>query len=189
MRTFEEFKNDEEFWDAIFYSTRGARRYDKVGTEETTCNYSICAECGGRYCKRCGCHLSPDDFKDLSFDEMLKEFKKGYLTIEVIDGDPFFHHGFPRIVRMRNVDSPVVEERLYARPQSPCVMLGENGCKLEYHNRPAGGRLLVPNKRNNKLHCKSRYNIEECMHEWLYHQKLLAKLADCLRFEEIPTPN
>ena len=82
MRTFEELKNDEEFWDAIFYSTRGARHYDKVGTEETTCNYSICAECGGRCCKRCGCHLSPDDFKDLSFS-IIPEIAQNEFAVEL----------------------------------------------------------------------------------------------------------
>ena len=186
MRTFEELSKDERFWDELFYSTSNARHYEKNDTEKEMCNYELCRECGGKCCNRCGCHFSPDDFEDLSFEGLLTEIKKGYITLELVDGDAFLIHSIAWIVRMRNVDGPVIEGRVFGRKQAPCVMLGENGCRMNYENRPAGGRVLLPRAFSGRLLCQSKYGIERGMREWLYHQKVLHQLVDYIKDTDYP---
>ena len=52
-------------------------------------NLEICSKCKGFCCKRMGCHFSPDDFKDLTFDGLKKEIDKGYISIDWWEGNPF----------------------------------------------------------------------------------------------------
>ena len=45
-------------------------------------NKELCSACGGICCKNMGCHYSPDDFSDLSFEGLKKEIDKGYISID-----------------------------------------------------------------------------------------------------------
>ena len=42
----------------------------------------ICKKCKGSCCKTMGCHYSPEDFKDLSFDGLKTEIDKGFISID-----------------------------------------------------------------------------------------------------------
>ena len=186
MRTLEELKNDESFWDEILYSKQGSRHYDKLDDESKNCNYKLCKKCGGKCCQRCGCNFSPDDFSDLSFDGLLKEIQKGYITLELVDGDQFYIDGIIWLVRMRNVGSPIIEKRLYHRDQSGCIALKENGCPFDYAHRPAGGRLLIPGKKGFEKDCHSPYGTEEALREWKAHQKVLSQIAESVGYANYP---
>lgn len=186
MRTFEEIRNDESFWDEIFYSSRGSRHYDKPDNEDKNCNYELCGECGGRCCKRCGCSFSPDDFEDLSFDGLLKEIEKGYITLELIDGDPFCIEGMIWLVRMRNLNGPIVESHVYGRERNGCIVLKKNGCPFDYQHRPAGGRLLIPGAKGFEKDCHGPYGTEEALREWKAHQKVLVKLTKFIGDKDYP---
>ena len=149
-------------------------------TDEKNVNPKICSECGGECCKRCGCHFSPDDFEEISFEFLKKELEKGYISIDYVDGEFLYQFYGIYILRMRNQDAPIVDT-WYKR--SPCILLTENGCKLDYEHRPTGGKLLIPSNMfypvSGKLEriCRTTYGIEECCYEWRPYQKILHELV------------
>ena len=49
-------------------------------------NEEVCKKCRGVCCKQCGCHFSPDDFKEISYEYLKKELEKGYISIDYIYG-------------------------------------------------------------------------------------------------------
>lgn len=143
-------------------------------------NPKICSQCGGACCKRCGCHYSPDDFEEISFEYLKTKIEKGYISIEYIDAEMILQATGVYILRIRNQDAPIVDNTLR---RTPCILLTESGCKLDYDNRPAGGKLLVPHP-NGK--CQQNYHIEDCCHEWRPHQKVLHALAQYFADLDIP---
>ena len=58
----------EEFIN-ILYPKLPYRSIKKDYDYSKNVNSKICSECGGECCKRCGCHFSPDDFKEISFEK------------------------------------------------------------------------------------------------------------------------
>lgn len=143
-----------------------------------TINPEICSECGGQCCKRCGCHFSPNDFKEISFEFLRKEIEKGYISLDYVDGELFYENSNIFILRIRNQDTPIVD---IDSKRTPCILLTENGCKLDYEHRPTGGKLLIPSDKllgkNNHRTCQQLYSIEACCAEWKPYQKLLHSLA------------
>lgn len=157
-------------------------------TVEETTNPELCAKCGGVCCKSCGCHFSPDDFVDISFEGLKKELEKGYISIDLIDGEMINRDGFFYILRIRNRDAKIVD-LTYVR--SPCVLHTENGCKLSYDKRPMGGKLLIPVVYSNLLgqrvtDCHSAYTIEDCCMEWKPYQKVLSELVHYFKDKDYP---
>lgn len=68
-----------------------------------------CAKCGGSCCKNMGCHFSPDDFDEISFDALKSEIDKGFISIdwwEESDGGESYY------LRIRNVNAPIVDPRV-----------------------------------------------------------------------------
>lgn len=93
------------------------------------------------------------------------------------------------ILRARNQNAPIVD---FGYKRSPCILLTEQGCKLDYEHRPTGGKLLIP---SNEFHsvfgvaerrCISTYDIAKCCYEWKSHQKLLHDLSEYFKDKEIP---
>ena len=41
----------------------------------------ICAKCKGGCCRFYGCHFSPTDFKEISFESLKTEIEKGRISI------------------------------------------------------------------------------------------------------------
>ena len=70
-----------------FFQPLDNRKIEKNYDISKNVNSTICAECGGTCCKSCGCHFSPSDFEDLSFDGLKKELQKGYISIDYVDGE------------------------------------------------------------------------------------------------------
>lgn len=173
------------FGDLIESTYSDSRKIDySTYNEQNSTNYDICKSCGGICCKQCGCHFSPRDFKELSFDYLKSEILKGYISIDVVYGDAYLLEGFPYILRVRNVGAPIVEASIRYRKSSQCILLGNSGCKLDYAHRPTGGKLLIPSDKiehNNyffadERHCTSLYDIRECCLEWMQYSKLLSDL-------------
>lgn len=171
--------------DDLLFNTTGARHYEKHFDENKDCDYEKCKECGGKCCKRCGCFFSPDDFEDLSFDGIKKEMDKGHITVEVVDGDQFYIEGFIYTLRARNVEDSIFIG-LSDKKRSPCILLTEKGCKLDYEHRPTGGKLLIPGKTGNDVDCISKYDVPTALREWRAHQKLLHELASYYKRRDIP---
>lgn len=143
-----------------------------------------CARCGGICCKKCGCHFSPEDFKDLSYEGLKKEIEKGYISIDYVDGEIICSSYGAYILRIRNQGAPIVDTD-YSR-RAPCILLGKRGCKLTYEQRPAGAKLLIPNVVNNVLDCYAMYSIDDCCYEWKPYQKVLSALRQ--HFENVDIP-
>lgn len=151
-------------------------------------NSSVCAECGGACCKCCGCHFSPDDFEDTSFEGLKKEIEKGYISIDYVDGEMIYSSNSVYILRIRNQNAPIVDTGFKRR--TPCILLTETGCKLDYEHRPTGGKLLIPSTVSSFCHelatCHSKYDIEDCCYEWLPHKKVLYQLVEYFKCQDIP---
>lgn len=170
----------EKKLDEILFSTPSHRSIKKDYDIPELINAKICAECGGRCCKSCGCHFSPDDFPEISFEYLKKELEKGYISIDLVDGEIIYENTFIYILRIRNYNAPIVDTKSYFR--TPCVLLTKNGCKLDYEHRPTGGKLLIPKETistsyGEERHCISKYDIEDCCYEWKPYQKVLHELA------------
>lgn len=183
--------NKEEFhrwFEELMYPTLPYRSIDKDYSASKNVNNQICAECGGECCKRCGCHFSPDDFQEISFDFLKKELEKGYISIDFVDGEMIYQNFGIYILRARNKDAPIVD---LGYKRSPCILLTEKGCKLDYEHRPTGGRLLIPSNKCHSLfgvaerRCNSTYSIDKCCYEWKSHQKLLHNLVEYFKDKEI----
>ena len=136
--------NKEEFhqwFEDFMYPTLPYRSIKKDYNISKNVNIEICSQCGGQCCKQCGCHFSPDDFEEISFEFLKKEIEKGYISIDYVDGEMIYQSIGVYILRARNKDAPVVDTGLR---RSACILLTEEGCKLDYEHRPTGGKLLIP---------------------------------------------
>lgn len=148
---------------------------------------SVCDECGGACCKAGGCCFSPDDFKDTSFEGLKKVIKKGYISIDYVDRDKIQSNIGVYILRIRNQGAPIVDIGGYKR-STQCILLTEEGCKLDYEHRPTQWKLLIPNTISSFCHemaCDdSQYTIEDCCYEWMPHKKVLHQLIQYFKEKE-----
>lgn len=156
------------------------RSVKKDYTISKNVNPELCAKCGGKCCKRCGCHFSPDDFKEISFEALKKEIEKGYISIDYVDGEIILSNFGVYILRIRNQGAPIVD---IGYERTPCILLTDKGCKLDYEHRPSGGRLLIP---ETEMECYTSYGITKCCFEWKPHQKILNHLLEYFADKDIP---
>ena len=171
----------------FFCPALNSRSLEKNYDISENTNYLICAECGGACCKSCGCHFSPDDFEDLSFYGLKKEIEKGYISIDCVNGKMICQNKDFLILRIRNQGSTIVDTGF--RTKKPCILLTNQGCKLDYEHRPTGGKLLVPNATSSFTHqmaCHSKYNLVNCCYEWEPHQKVLKRLVKYFTKKDFP---
>lgn len=156
-------------------------------------NPESCAKCKGICCISSGCLISPDDFnlkdcftneildKDKAYQILEKEIRKGYISIEEIDGDQVcVTNGIIYILHVRDYDAPIGIS-LRKEKHSHCILLTDNGCPFTYEERPTGGKMLVPNYPE----CESDYNLRDCCKEWLPFQYVLRELYQKYRYRKI----
>lgn len=180
----------EEFYkwvDNILYPELEYRSIEKDYDIAKNVNESLCTKCGGTCCKNCGCHFSPDDFEEISFEFLKKELEKGYIAIDYVDGEMIYSDRGAYFLRIRNQEEPIAQ--LEDRRRRPCILLTEKGCKLDYQNRPTGGKLLIPKESTNQkglMVCESKYRIKDCCYEWMPHQKVLKQLIQYFKNKDIP---
>lgn len=48
----------------------------------------LCKKCGGGCCKRMGCHFSPDDFAEITYESLKSKIDEGNISIDWWEGDP-----------------------------------------------------------------------------------------------------
>lgn len=130
----------------------------------------ICGDC----CKHLGCEYSPDDFNDLSFDGLQEEIDKGFISIDWWEGHPenISWRGKTYFLRARNKRAPIVDPSWGGE----CKLLGKDGCKLSFEERPKGGRMLKP-KSCDEEECVSFYGKKASAIDWLKHQDTLKRLV------------
>lgn len=142
-------------------------------------NKELCAKCKGMCCKKMGCHYSPDDFDDLSFEGLKKEIDKGFISIDWWEGNPFNEEDFTTVkrgyfLRIRNKNKGVIDPAYFGT----CSLLTKDGCSLSYDKRPKGGRELIPGVKNGYLHCDLRYTKNDCARDWYKYSDVLDKLYE-----------
>lgn len=171
----------------FLYPNFSTRRIAKDYSNPINVNAQLCSECKGECCKRCGCHFSPDDFAEISFEFLKSELEKGYISIDYFSKETTYMNTGAYILRIRNQDSPIVDLEQKVRP---CMLLTEKGCKLDYAHRPSGGKLLIPKVElignRKKRICYSTYSVTSCCHEWMPYQKLLHRLAKYFKDKDFP---
>lgn len=168
--------------------------YPGPETEKDNCNHTLCAECGGECCKKVGCTFSPQDFIRLSPEHkltpegILNEVKKGYITLELYDGDQHYVEGLIWAPRMRNKGGPIIEDLIIGRRlEGECIALGENGCAFSYEDRPTEGKLLIPRKTDGEINCESRYGLRRALREWKQYQEIILKVVESVRGKDYPS--
>lgn len=143
-------------------------------------NKAICAECKGECCKRCGCHYSPEDFKEITFDALVAEIDKGHISIDWWDGSPFVedYSGRPKnginqayFLRIKNVGANIIDPSW----GGVCSLLTDKGCPLSYENRPKGARKLIPYKGKP---CHAEYTKNDAAREWFKYDDILKQLVE-----------
>ena len=128
-----------------------------------------CAKCKGNCCKHMGCHFSPSDFEEVTYDALAAEIEKGYISIDWWEGDRNLY-----FLRMRNKKAPIVDPSWGGE----CKLLTDKGCPLPFEKRPLGARSLEPSEDGR---CISHYGKYDCAKEWLKYDRILQKLVE--RFE------
>lgn len=184
------YLSDNELFNQLFnimLNRHKSRSIKKNYDISSVTNAEICSQCGGKCCKKCGCHFSPDDFQEISFDFLKQEIEKGYISIDYVDREIILEDFGMFILRIRNQKSPIVDVENYTR--NPCILLTEKGCKLDYEHRPTGGKLLIPDnnlKNFESPQCHSYYDIDDCCHEWKPYQEILYQLVKYFKNKDIP---
>ena len=147
-------------------------------------NAELCQQCGGKCCQLMGCHFSPDDFKDLSYEGLKKEIDTGYISIDWWEGDinknrnEYSHIIF---LRMRNKGASIVDASWGG---SQCFLWTEEaGCPLPFSARPKGARLVRPGTDE----CPTDYSKEQCVWDWRPYQEVLIKLKNDYYVAKIET--
>ena len=83
-------------------------------------DFSVCSSCGGYCCKRCGCHYSPDDFSEISYEYLRKEIEKGYISIDYVDREALLAKRGVYFLRVRNVEAPILDVGF--RKSATCIL-------------------------------------------------------------------
>lgn len=128
----------------------------------------ICKECKGKCCRFYGCHYSPKDFEDISFESIKKEIEKGKISIDWWEAEPREY-----FLRCRHVGEPVV----CGSWGGVCVNLTDAGCSLPWEKRPLGGKALKPGV-TLKDACITSYGKEDCKNDWKKYDSVLRELAE-----------
>ena len=141
---------------------------------------SLCAECGGQCCKKCGCDLFISDIEKPEYDYINKLLDSGRVSIvsriyvlPLKNGsyaiNPFLH------LRARNIDREAID--LFSLKKT-CASLEEGGCFWDLDHRPSGATHVKPFKNAaGEFTCKSTLDHKAEIKKWEKYQKLLAKIV------------
>lgn len=156
-----------------------------VADEPDKVNYDMCKWCSKKSitcCEHLPCYLSPDDVKDKTFQGICALIDTGTVSLDWWEDASGFpskatfmgmfgfgdsYKGF--FLRMRGKGRPIVHPAVGI---VECVMLGEDGCVLDFCHRPQGGRTLIPRKTQEDT-CQEGYSKKACADDWTpYHDVL-----------------
>lgn len=142
---------------------------------------TICKKCKGACCKTMGCHYSPNDFKEISFQYLKSKIDEGNISIDWWEGSPFDDNdrtiSKAYYLRARHTNANVVD----AAWGGTCKLLTPKGCSLTYKDRPKGGRLLIPCENRN---CIPEYTKQQAAIDWYKYNDILTKLVNHYRNTE-----
>lgn len=136
-------------------------------------NRIACKKCGGQCCKNMGCHISPNDLKEITVESIIALMDEtNCISLDWYEGHPIDrdNHDPCYFLRIKNVNASMIDPSWGAR----CGLLDDNGCPLLFQYRPKGGRALQPNNGE----CTEGYTKIQCAIDWLPYQKVLSSVYD-----------
>ena len=142
-------------------------------------NTALCAECGGRCCKRMGCEASVSDVfgKRKPSIEKLKDFlATGGFAIDSWEGDPTA--GGRELTFFVRAAHKGVTHLYDPSWGGECVFITPTGCALSWAKRPYGGKALVPDR----PHCHTTYSKRDCAIDWYPYQWMFDSILDDMEF-------
>lgn len=149
-----------------------------------------CARCGGGCCQGAPGASDPSDLldEDGDLDELtiFEMLSSGDWVLGFWDGDPRGGRGvsivyFPHPAHKKKTDELI--ERRFSWNLGGCTFLTDNGCKLEFEERPYGCRTLIPiwDEKKNDFACKhmngDQLDNRRAALNWLPHQEKLMEIA------------
>ena len=138
-------------------------------------NKNICAECGGRCCKKSGCDYFITDFESMSTAYLEEFLKQGYasivalLNVDELNGRYIIEPVLT--IRARNKNRDIID---LVSMKTECMSLTETGCKFDITKRPSGGSTFMP-KENGK--CEETVSKLEEVKKFLPYQRTLQRLV------------
>lgn len=143
-------------------------KYIKPNTDEENnyCDYQLCGKCGGNCCKSMGCHISPDDLSEVTYESIRDLIESGCVSIDQWEADKPIYY-----LRMRNSNGKEYDLSW----GGICVLFGESGCPLEFSHRPKGARHLIP---SGDGRCNDVYSKSDCKDDWKKYQDILSKVLN-----------
>lgn len=139
---------------------------------------SICKQCGGYCCKKCGCDYFVSDFEKITIDCIEELLDTGRVSIVSTLGFDKNNNGKLMInyilyLRARNVDRDEID---LLTMKTRCASLTDEGCYYDLENRPSGGAALIPRINNGKLNCYTEIDRRVEVIRWMPYQKMLYRV-------------
>lgn len=139
-------------------------------------NLEICSKCLGACCKKSGCDYMPNDFDDLSYENLLKVISERNISIvselifREIDGN--FVATPILFLREKGVKKNTVD---LVSMKNTCSSLTSTGCKYTLKERPSGGASIIPSE--NYPACPTTLNKQELLTSWIPYQETLTQIV------------
>ena len=135
-------------------------------------NIKQCKECGGICCQTMGCHISPFDLKEISYQFIIDFIEEtNCISIDWWEGSPFDESdNIYRVyfLRLKNRNAKIIDPSY----GGICSILTDVGCPLSFEYRPRGARDLIPEEND----CRIEYSKQQCAIDWYPYQNTLEKV-------------
>lgn len=140
-------------------------------------NCDICSACSGSCCKGQGCHISPDDLKEITPEAIIAFIDEAKcISIDWWEGNPVTdeHTSNMRVyyLRIKNKNASTLDP---AMGPKRCGLLTDTGCPIDFIYRPKGARELIPNMDLSK-ECFVNYSKQQCCIDWMKYQNVLEQV-------------
>lgn len=139
-------------------------------------NRPACKKCGGQCCKNMGCHISPNDMREITVESIIALMDEtNCVSLDWYEGHPVDtdKDGPWYFLRIKNQGASMIDPSWGGQ----CCLLQSDGCPLLFQYRPMGGRALLP-LGSQEPECTMGYTKEQCVIDWQPYQDILAKVRD-----------
>lgn len=135
-------------------------------------NRELCKECGGKCCRNGGGIYAPEDFEELTFNSILKLYYENRIMFYPVFDSKRKRAGF--ILRVPQKGCEKIQRQLNSVNGECAFWDAKRGCTCkDYHSRPRGCKLMIPQKKNGRLECVPIYDEEEALEEWLRYEPIV----------------
>lgn len=143
-------------------------------------NLAICAECGGKCCKRMPGIVLPDDIGEPLKEKVMTLLLTGKYAIDWWDGDPRDGDDeYSQAYYIRPKTKGHEKKLLHPAWGGECVFLTDTGCELPFEQRPAECRMLEPVESGECKHHGA--TKQEFATIWLEHQEMMENIIGLLK--------